>query len=77
VSKLRPALRDGFNASAAMGVEHYEIASYEAAIRLADVTGAEEVSALLRAVLDEEVETLQKLGKHATRLGSEAKKIRH
>src|SRR5918912_4068343 len=36
VQMLAPALRDGFNASAAMATEHYEIAEYEAAVRLAD-----------------------------------------
>jgi ferritin-like metal-binding protein YciE len=71
VQQLAPALRDGFNASAAMGTEHHEIAEYEAAIRLADGLGNERVSALLRANLDEEVQALQLLGQHATRLANQ------
>jgi ferritin-like metal-binding protein YciE len=51
-----------------MGTEHYEINAYEAAIRLSDALGATEVSSLLRAVLDQEVEALQKLGEQAQRL---------
>jgi ferritin-like metal-binding protein YciE len=68
VTELVPALRSGFDCAAAMGTEHYEINAYEAAIRLADALGAGEVSSLLRAVLDQEVEALQKLGKQADRL---------
>ena len=45
-----------------MGTEHYEINAYEAAIRLADALGAEEVAGLLRANLDQEVAALEKLG---------------
>jgi ferritin-like metal-binding protein YciE len=43
LAELAPAFHDGFNASAAMGAEHYEIASYEAAIRLADALGEQGV----------------------------------
>jgi ferritin-like metal-binding protein YciE len=68
VSELVPALRGGFDCAAAMGTEHYEINSYEAAIRLADALGAGEVAGLLRAVLDQEVAALQKLGQQAERL---------
>jgi ferritin-like metal-binding protein YciE len=68
VSELVPALRGGFDCAAAMGTEHYEINAYEAAIRLSDALGATEVSSLLRAVLDQEVEALQKLGEQAQRL---------
>ena len=74
VQKLAPALRDGFNASAAMGTEHHEIAEYEAAIRLAEALGHDRVSALLRANLGEEVEALEKLGGHATRLAEQGAK---
>jgi ferritin-like metal-binding protein YciE len=74
VAELAPAFRDGFNASAAMGTEHYEIAAYEAAIRLADALGATEVGTLLRATLEQEVQALEKLGTHATRLAEQAVK---
>jgi ferritin-like metal-binding protein YciE len=68
VTDLVPALRGGFDCAAAMGTEQYEINAYEAAIRLADALGAEEVSSLLRAVLDQEVAALEKLGAQAGRL---------
>jgi ferritin-like metal-binding protein YciE len=68
VAQLVPALRGGFDCAAAMGTEHYEINAYEAAIRLADALGAGEVAGLLRAVLDQEVEALRKLGQQADRL---------
>jgi len=68
VSELMPALRAGFDCSAAMGTEHYEINAYESAIRLADALGAEEVGGLLRSVLDQEVAALEKLGRQADRL---------
>jgi len=71
VQQLAPALRDGFNASQAMGTEHHEIAEYEAAIRLADALGEERVSSLLHENLREEVEALEKLGGHATRLAEQ------
>jgi ferritin-like metal-binding protein YciE len=71
VQQLAPALRDGFNSSAAMGTEHHEIAEYEAAIRLAEALGHERVSALLRENLREEVEALEQLGRHATRLANQ------
>ena len=74
VSELAPALRDGFNASAAMGAEHYEIATYEAAIRLAEALGADTVGSLLRANLREEVAALEQLAGHATRLAEQAAK---
>lgn len=71
VQQLAPALRDGFNASSAMGTEHHEIAEYEAAIRLAEGLGVEGVSTLLRQNLREEVEALERLGQHATRLANQ------
>jgi ferritin-like metal-binding protein YciE len=74
VQQLAPALRDGFNASAAMGAEHHEIAEYEAAIRLAEALGHEQVSKLLRANLSQEVDALEKLGGHATRLAQQGAK---
>jgi ferritin-like metal-binding protein YciE len=71
VEKLMPALRDGFNASAAMGTEHYEIASYEAAIGLAGALGADAVTGTLRGVLAEEVQALEKLRAHGARLAEQ------
>ena len=72
IHTLAPALHDGFNASAAMGTEHHEIAEYEAAIRLAEALGQERVSSLLRANHGEEVQALKLLAGHATRLAEQA-----
>jgi Mn-containing catalase len=63
-----PGARPSVHVAAAMGTEHYEINAYEAAIRLADALGAEEVGGLLRANLDQEVAALGKLGAQADRL---------
>jgi ferritin-like metal-binding protein YciE len=72
IPEITPGLRAGFDCAAAMGTEHYEINAYEAAVRLADSIGAEEVGRLLRANLEQEVEALAKLGKEADRLAAEA-----
>ena len=72
VTQIAPALRGGFNCSAAMGTEHYEINAYEAAIRVAEAMGAAEVGDLLRANLAEEVAALEKLAAHANRLAQQA-----
>jgi len=74
VAELAPAFHDGFNAAAAMGAEHYEIASYEAAIRLADALGEQDVALLLRGTLEQEVQALEKLAPHATRLADQGVK---
>jgi ferritin-like metal-binding protein YciE len=63
-----PGARPAVQVAAAMGTEHYEINAYEAAIRLADALGAEEVGGLLRANLDQEGDALGKLGQQADRL---------
>jgi len=63
-----PGARPSVHVAAAMGTEHYEINAYEAAIRLADALGAEDVGGLLRANLDQEVAALGKLGEQADRL---------
>lgn len=68
VLDVAAGLRPGVTCSAAMGAEHYEINAYEAAIRLADALGAEDVGGLLRANLDQEVAALEKLARHADRL---------
>ena len=67
-----PAARPAVHVAAAMGTEHYEINAYEAAIRLADALGAEDVGGLLRANLSQEVAALQKLGEQADRLAKQA-----
>jgi ferritin-like metal-binding protein YciE len=69
---IAPALREGFNVAAAMGVEQYEINAYEAAIRIAEGDGEMKVGELLRATLDEEVAALKKLASHADRLAVQA-----
>jgi ferritin-like metal-binding protein YciE len=68
VQDIDPALRGGFDCAAAMGTEHYEINAYEAAIRLADASGAGEVAHFLRENLEEEAAALDKLGEQADRL---------
>lgn len=67
-----PGARGAVHVAAAMGTEHYEINAYEAAIRLADALGAEDVGGLLRANLDQEVAALGKLGKQADRLAKQS-----
>jgi ferritin-like metal-binding protein YciE len=67
-AQVLPGLRAMVHCASAMGTEHYEINAYEAAIRLADALGAEDVGGLLRANLDQEVQALQRLGEQADRL---------
>jgi ferritin-like metal-binding protein YciE len=66
-----PGARTSVHVASAMGTEHYEINAYEAAIRLADALGAEDVGGLLRANLEQEVAALQKLGGVADRIAKE------
>jgi ferritin-like metal-binding protein YciE len=68
IGDIWPELRAPFDCAAAMGTEHYEINAYELAIRLADALGAEEVGALLRANLEQEIAALEQLGAQAERL---------
>lgn len=63
-----PGARTLVHCASAMGTEHYEISAYEAAIRLADALGAEDVGGLLRANLEQEVTALEQLGAQADRL---------
>lgn len=72
VGPVAPALRPGLDAAAAMGVEHYEINAYEAAIRLGETLGLDEVSDLLRTTLHEEVDALEQLAGEADRLARQA-----
>lgn len=66
--QVGPSVRPSVHVAAAMGAEHYEINAYEAAIRLADALGAQEVGRLLRANLEQEMQALEKLGAQADRL---------
>jgi ferritin-like metal-binding protein YciE len=68
IPEVATGLRPGVTCAALMGTEHYEINAYEAAIRLADALGAEEVAGLLRANHRQEVAALEKLARHADRL---------
>jgi len=68
IPDVASGLRPGVTCAAAMGTEHYEINAYEAAIRLADALGAEDVGGLLRANLQEEVAALEKLARQSDRL---------
>jgi ferritin-like metal-binding protein YciE len=72
VEKLAPGLRAGYDCAAAMGTEHYEINSYEAAIRLAEALREATVARLLRTNLEQEITSLQKLAAQADRLAAEA-----
>jgi ferritin-like metal-binding protein YciE len=72
ISDVDPALRASVDCAAAMGTEHYEINAYEAAIRVADALGAEQVGGLLRANLEQEVTALERLGREADRLAQRA-----
>jgi ferritin-like metal-binding protein YciE len=74
--KVVPGVRTAVHVAAAMGTEHYEINAYEAAIRLADALGAEDVGGLLRANLEQEVSALQKLGGEADRVAQDAARNR-
>lgn len=70
-SQVVPGARAAVHCAAAMGTEHYEINAYEAAIRLAEALGADDVERLLRANLEQEIDALQKLGREADRIAQE------
>ena len=70
--KVARGVRGLVHCVAAMGTEHYEINAYEAAIRLADASGAGDVGGLLRANLEQEISALEQLGKQADRLAQAA-----
>jgi ferritin-like metal-binding protein YciE len=71
-ARVGPGSRASVHVAAAMGTEHYEINAYEAAIRLADALGANEVGRLLRANLEQELQALEKLGAQADRIAERA-----
>jgi ferritin-like metal-binding protein YciE len=59
VEKLAPELLDGALASAATHVEHYEIATYEGLLVMAETMGEQDVVALLQENLEQEQHTLR------------------
>ena len=69
VGQVAPSLRDVFDAGAAIGSEHYEIAIYSAAVLLAEGAGEKQVASLLKGNLDQEFAALKKLETLAERLG--------
>ncbi len=75
VEKVAPALRDGFDAGAAIGSEHYEIAVYSSALLVAQEVSSD-VAGVLRENLDEEFAALKKLETIAERLAHEASEQR-
>ena len=66
--QISPALRDGFDAGAAIGSEHYEIAIYSTALLLAESLGEQEVATALGENLEQEFAALKKLERIAERL---------
>ena len=71
VKQFAPALRNGFNASTAMGTEHPRLPSTK---RQSGSPRRPRLSSLLRQNLQEEVAALEKLGTHATRLAEQGAK---
>jgi ferritin-like metal-binding protein YciE len=68
VGDVAPSLRDAFDAGAAIGSEHYEIAIYSGAVLLAEGAGEKKVFGLLKTNLDQEFAALKKLESLAERL---------
>jgi ferritin-like metal-binding protein YciE len=68
VSQVAPAVRESFDAGAAIGSEHYEIAVYSSALLLAESLGEQEVAQLLGRNLEQEFAALKKLEGIAERL---------
>jgi ferritin-like metal-binding protein YciE len=68
VGHVAPSLRDVFDAGAAIGAEHYEIAIYSGAVLLAEGAGEKKAASLLKANLDQEFAALKKLETLAERL---------
>lgn len=62
---MTPEVKDAALLAAAQKVEHYEISGYGTAATYADMLGKKEVAQLLKATLDEEEKTDQKLTKMA------------
>ncbi|HZC28283.1 MAG TPA: DUF892 family protein [Gaiellaceae bacterium] len=68
VTEVAPTLREAFDAGAAIGSEHYEIAIYSTALLLAKSLGEPRVESLLRDNLDQEFAALKKLETIAEKL---------
>jgi ferritin-like metal-binding protein YciE len=69
---VAPSLRETFDAGAAIGTEHYEIAIYSGALLLATSIGNDEVAELLGSNLEQEFAALKKLEGIAERLAQRA-----
>ena len=61
VSQVSASLRESFDAGAAIGSEHYEIAIYSSAVLIAESLGEQEAAQLLGANLEQEFTALKKL----------------
>jgi ferritin-like metal-binding protein YciE len=70
ISEVAPDLRDSFDAGAAIGTEHYEIAIYSSAVLLAEANGDGKVATLLEENLDQEFAALKKLEAISERLAN-------
>ena len=68
IGQVAPSLRDVFDAGAAIGSEHYEIAIYSGAVLLAEGAGEKKAANLLKTNLDQEFAALRKLEALAERL---------
>jgi ferritin-like metal-binding protein YciE len=55
-----------------MGAEHYEINAYDAAVRVAEAIGEQQVADLLRQNLAQDEAALELLASHANRLAEKA-----
>jgi len=71
-SEVAPAVRESFDAGAAIGTEHYEIAIYSSALLLAKSSGNDGVAELLGSNLEQEFAALKKLEGIAERLAQQA-----
>jgi ferritin-like metal-binding protein YciE len=71
IEQISPALRDGFDAGAAIGSEHYEIAIYSSAVLIAESLGEDKVARALGDNLEQEFVALKKLEGIAQRLARE------
>jgi ferritin-like metal-binding protein YciE len=72
VAEVAPALRASFDAGAAIGTEHYEIAIYSSAVLLAGSLGEQEAASLLGTNLEQEFAALKKLEGIAQQLAHQA-----
>jgi ferritin-like metal-binding protein YciE len=68
ISEVGPDLRGSFDAGAAIGTEHYEIAIYSTALLLAEANGDGKVAELFGKNLEQEFAALKKLEAISERL---------